>query len=244
MKISRHVNEAVTTRTGKFTTNSRRLRRRPGLIDGLLPGKATVPETEIRGKGAKVYKATQTSSLCRRRTHRGGGRTAGFGMVYDSWDHAERHGPNTDSRDVARVGRRPREQRKGHEDRGGSGLQRPVLGPQEGGGRFCRDFTCGDGAAFPESAHQLRTQNKKSLGPSRTGMFLALPLPVAQVVEEGVAYRLLEASSGACAGDGPSTCHPAPALALPSPVRPAQSGAVGSCQVLLASPFSGACLAL
>ena len=60
----------------------------------LHPGKATVPETEIWEKLAKVYQTTPDvifgSEL---RTHFGGGKTTGFGMIYDSLDYAKKNDP-------------------------------------------------------------------------------------------------------------------------------------------------------
>uniref|UniRef100_G1Q4A1 Small ribosomal subunit protein eS24 n=1 Tax=Myotis lucifugus TaxID=59463 RepID=G1Q4A1_MYOLU len=78
------MNDTVTIRTRKFMTN-RLLQWKQMVIDVLHPGKATVPKTEIREKLAKMYKATpDVIFVFGFRTHFGGGKTTGFGMIYDS----------------------------------------------------------------------------------------------------------------------------------------------------------------
>uniref|UniRef100_A0A8C0TI69 40S ribosomal protein S24 n=1 Tax=Canis lupus familiaris TaxID=9615 RepID=A0A8C0TI69_CANLF len=58
------------------------------------PGKATVPKTEIREKLAKMYKTTpDVIFVFGFRTHFGGGKTTGFGMIYDSLDYAKKNEP-------------------------------------------------------------------------------------------------------------------------------------------------------
>lgn len=64
------------------------------MIDVLHPGKATVPKTEIREKLAKMYKTTpDVIFVFGFRTHFGGGKTTGFGMIYDSLDYAKKNEP-------------------------------------------------------------------------------------------------------------------------------------------------------
>ena len=54
------------------------------VTDVLHPGKATVPKTEIQEKLAKMYKTTpDVIFVFGFRTHFGGGKTTGFGMIYD-----------------------------------------------------------------------------------------------------------------------------------------------------------------
>uniref|UniRef100_A0A2K5ZGM1 40S ribosomal protein S24 n=1 Tax=Mandrillus leucophaeus TaxID=9568 RepID=A0A2K5ZGM1_MANLE len=80
-------------RTRKFMTN-RLLQRKQMVIDVLHPGKATVPKTEIREKLAKMYKTTpDVIFVFGFRTHFGGGKTTGFGMIYDSLDYAKKNEP-------------------------------------------------------------------------------------------------------------------------------------------------------
>ncbi|XP_059518227.1 small ribosomal subunit protein eS24 isoform X2 [Myotis daubentonii] len=86
-------NDTVTIRTRKFMTN-RLLQRKQMVIDVLHPGKATVPKTEIREKLAKMYKTTpDVIFVFGFRTHFGGGKTTGFGMIYDSLDYAKKNEP-------------------------------------------------------------------------------------------------------------------------------------------------------
>ncbi|XP_038062044.1 40S ribosomal protein S24-like [Patiria miniata] len=84
---------AVTVRTRKFMTN-RLLNRKQMVVDVLHPGKATVPKTEIREQLAKVYKTTADVIFCFGfRTQFGGGKTTGFGLVYDTLDFAKKYEP-------------------------------------------------------------------------------------------------------------------------------------------------------
>ncbi|ELW47598.1 40S ribosomal protein S24 [Tupaia chinensis] len=86
------MNDTVTVRTRKFMTN-RRLQRKQ-MVDVLHPGKATVPKTEIREKLAKMYQTTpDVIFVFGFRTHFGGGKTTGFGMIYDSLDYAKKNEP-------------------------------------------------------------------------------------------------------------------------------------------------------
>nr|XP_058151546.1 small ribosomal subunit protein eS24-like [Dasypus novemcinctus] len=87
------MNDTVTIQTRKFMTN-RLLQRKQMVIDVLHPGKATVPKTEIRENLAKMYKTTpDVISVFGFRTHFGGGKTTGFGMIYDSLDYAKKNEP-------------------------------------------------------------------------------------------------------------------------------------------------------
>ncbi|KAK2505454.1 hypothetical protein MC885_012341 [Smutsia gigantea] len=87
------MNDTVTIWTGKFMTN-RLLQQKQTVIDVPHPGKATVPKTEILEKLAKMYKTTPDAiSVFGFGTHFGGGKTTGFGMMYDSLDYAKKDGP-------------------------------------------------------------------------------------------------------------------------------------------------------
>ena len=60
----------------------------------LHPGRATVPKTEIRDKLARMYKTTPDVIFCYGfRTQFGGGKTTGFGLIYDTLDNAKRFEP-------------------------------------------------------------------------------------------------------------------------------------------------------
>nr|XP_045251560.1 40S ribosomal protein S24-like [Macaca fascicularis] len=80
------MNDMVTIQTGKFMTNQL-LQRKQMVIDVLHPRKATLPKTEIWEKVAKMYKTTP-DVIFEFRTHFGGGKTTGFGIIYDSLDYA------------------------------------------------------------------------------------------------------------------------------------------------------------
>ncbi|XP_034859686.1 40S ribosomal protein S24-like [Mirounga leonina] len=72
----------------------RLLRQKQMVVDVLHPGKATVPKTEIQEKLAKMYKTTpDVIFVFGFRTHFGGGKTSGFGMIYDSLDYAKKNEP-------------------------------------------------------------------------------------------------------------------------------------------------------
>lgn len=72
------------------------------VTDVLHPGKATVPKTEIQEKLAKMYETTpDVIFVFGFRTHLGGGKTTGFGMIYDSLDYAKKNEPK---HRLARVG--------------------------------------------------------------------------------------------------------------------------------------------
>ncbi|KAG8135187.1 hypothetical protein E2320_008238 [Naja naja] len=97
------MNDTVTIRTRKFMTNPASAEANGEMpfflvgkvvIDVLHPGKATVPKTEIREKLAKMYKTTpDVIFVFGFRTHFGGGKTTGFGMIYDSLDYAKKNEP-------------------------------------------------------------------------------------------------------------------------------------------------------
>uniref|UniRef100_A0A8D1YFK5 40S ribosomal protein S24 n=1 Tax=Sus scrofa TaxID=9823 RepID=A0A8D1YFK5_PIG len=64
------------------------------VIAALHPGKAKVPETEIREKLVKMYKTPpDVTFVFGFRTHFGGGKTTGFGIIYDSLDYAKKNEP-------------------------------------------------------------------------------------------------------------------------------------------------------
>uniref|UniRef100_A0A2K5N6T6 40S ribosomal protein S24 n=1 Tax=Cercocebus atys TaxID=9531 RepID=A0A2K5N6T6_CERAT len=72
------MNDTVTICTRKFMSN-RLLQRKQMVIDVLHPGKATTTPDVIFVFGF--------------RTHFGGGKTTGFGMIYDSLDYAKKKEP-------------------------------------------------------------------------------------------------------------------------------------------------------
>ncbi|XP_032752527.1 40S ribosomal protein S24-like [Rattus rattus] len=85
--------DTVTIQTRKFMTN-RLLQWKQTVTDVLHSGTATVPKTEIREKLAKTYKTTpDVIFVFGFRTHLGGGKTTGFGLIQDSLDYAKKNEP-------------------------------------------------------------------------------------------------------------------------------------------------------
>ncbi|WP_411017559.1 40S ribosomal protein S24, partial [Salmonella sp. s51090] len=73
---------------------NRLLNRKQMIVDVLHPGKATIPKTEVREQLAKMYKTTSDVIFCFGfRTQFGGGKTSGFGLVYDTLDFAKKYEP-------------------------------------------------------------------------------------------------------------------------------------------------------
>ncbi|ELK36083.1 40S ribosomal protein S24 [Myotis davidii] len=145
------MNDTVTVQTRKFMTN-RRLHQKQMVIDVLHHGKAT----------GNIFKMDKTIPdvifVFRFRTHFGDGKTAGFGMNYDSWGYAKKNEPK---HRLTRHGlyerKTSRAQRKEAKNRMKTvrGLQRPSLVLQKGSWRLdnrrskdSSDFICGDCADF------------------------------------------------------------------------------------------------
>jgi small subunit ribosomal protein S24e len=84
----------ATIRTRKFLTN-RLLSRKQFVIDVLHPGRANVPKAELTEKLTKMYKVSDPSTifLFGFGTHFGGGKSTGFGVIYDSLAEAKKFEP-------------------------------------------------------------------------------------------------------------------------------------------------------
>mmetsp|Transcript_22667 Transcript_22667/g.73720 ORF Transcript_22667/g.73720 Transcript_22667/m.73720 type:complete len:127 (+) Transcript_22667:26-406(+) len=85
---------AQTVRTRKFLTN-RLLGRKQFVVDVLHPSKANVPKSELKEKIAKMYDVRDPACifLFGFRTQFGGGKSTGFGLIYDSLDAAKKFEP-------------------------------------------------------------------------------------------------------------------------------------------------------
>ncbi|PWA34880.1 40S ribosomal protein S24-1 [Artemisia annua] len=85
---------AVTIRTRKFMTN-RLLSRKQFVIDVLHPGKANVSKAELKEKLQVIYNVKDSSTIFvfKFRTHFGGGKSTGFGLIYDSVENAKKYEP-------------------------------------------------------------------------------------------------------------------------------------------------------
>merc|ERR1712124_21380 len=77
--------KACRIRTRKFITN-RLMQRKQFVIDVLHPGRPNVPKSEIIEKIAKMYDVKDPEGIIvfGFRTQFGGGKTTGFGLIYDS----------------------------------------------------------------------------------------------------------------------------------------------------------------
>ncbi|KAK8482995.1 hypothetical protein V6N11_069184 [Hibiscus sabdariffa] len=86
--------KAVTIRTRKFMTN-RLLSRKQFIIDVLHPGRPNVSKAELKEKLARMYEVKDQNSIFvfKFRTHFGGGKSTGFGLIYDSVENAKKYEP-------------------------------------------------------------------------------------------------------------------------------------------------------
>jgi ribosomal protein S24E len=83
----------VTVRTRKFITN-RLLARKQFVVEVLHPGRANVSKTDLSEQLASQYKADKARVVVfGLRTHFGGGRSTGFGLIYDDEPSQKRFEP-------------------------------------------------------------------------------------------------------------------------------------------------------
>ncbi|ODV95358.1 hypothetical protein PACTADRAFT_68567 [Pachysolen tannophilus NRRL Y-2460] len=87
------MSDAVTIRTRKVISNPL-LARRQFVIDVLHPNRANVSKDELREKLAEIYKAEKDAiSVFGFRTQYGGGKSTGFGLIYNSAADAKKFEP-------------------------------------------------------------------------------------------------------------------------------------------------------
>jgi small subunit ribosomal protein S24e len=86
--------KACTIRTRKFVTN-RLLARRQFVVDVLHPGRANVSKAEIKEKLASMYDVRENNTIIvfGFRTQFGGGKSTGFGLIYDDVKSAQKFEP-------------------------------------------------------------------------------------------------------------------------------------------------------
>ncbi|CAI5503604.1 unnamed protein product [Closterium sp. Naga37s-1] len=86
--------KACTVRTRKFMTN-RLLQRKQFIIDVLHPGKANVSKSELKEKLGAIYEKSDLSCIFvfGFRTQFGGGKSTGFGLIYDNLEAAKKFEP-------------------------------------------------------------------------------------------------------------------------------------------------------
>merc|ERR1711908_24668 len=85
---------AVTIRTKKFITN-RLLARKQFVCEVIHPGLAGVSKNDLKEKLTKMYKVADPSCILLYgfKVAFGGGRSTGFGMIYDSLTAAKKYEP-------------------------------------------------------------------------------------------------------------------------------------------------------
>ncbi|KAG6400801.1 hypothetical protein SASPL_137644 [Salvia splendens] len=71
------------------------IRKRFDIIDVLHPGRANVSKAELKEKLARMYEVKDTNAIFvfKFRTHFGGGKSTGFGLIYDSVENAKKFEP-------------------------------------------------------------------------------------------------------------------------------------------------------
>lgn len=86
--------KACTIRTRKFMTNPL-LGRRQFVVDVLHPGRATVSKAEIREKLGQMYDVREANTIVvfGFRTQFGGGKSTGFGLIYNDVKSAQKFEP-------------------------------------------------------------------------------------------------------------------------------------------------------
>eukprot|EP00178_Gracilaria_changii_P009586 TRINITY_DN2793_c0_g1_i2.p2 TRINITY_DN2793_c0_g1~~TRINITY_DN2793_c0_g1_i2.p2 ORF type:complete len:132 (+),score=34.33 TRINITY_DN2793_c0_g1_i2:3-398(+) len=85
--------DTATIRTRKFLTN-RLLARKQFVVEVLHPGLANVSKKDMREKLAKMYKTTADCVFVFGfRTAFGGGKSTGFGLIYDTLEAAKKFEP-------------------------------------------------------------------------------------------------------------------------------------------------------
>uniref|UniRef100_A0A0D9V546 40S ribosomal protein S24 n=1 Tax=Leersia perrieri TaxID=77586 RepID=A0A0D9V546_9ORYZ len=85
---------AVTLRTRKFMTN-RLLSRKQFVLEVIHPGRANVSKAELKEKLARIYEVKDANCIFvfKFRTHFGGGKSTGFGLIYDNLEAAKKFEP-------------------------------------------------------------------------------------------------------------------------------------------------------
>ncbi|KAK2419212.1 ribosomal protein S24A [Trifolium repens] len=85
--------KAVTIRTRKFLTN-RLLSRKQFVVEANHPGKPNVSKVELKEKLATMYGVKDNAVFVFGfRTQFGGGKSTGFGLIYDSVESAKKYEP-------------------------------------------------------------------------------------------------------------------------------------------------------
>ncbi|AQK82573.1 40S ribosomal protein S24-2 [Zea mays] len=85
---------AVTLRTRKFMTN-RLLSRKQFVLEVIHPGRPNVSKAELKERLAKIYEVKDPNCIFvfKFRTNFGGGKSTGFGLIYDNLEAAKKFEP-------------------------------------------------------------------------------------------------------------------------------------------------------
>merc|ERR1711934_740294 len=87
------MSDSCTVRTRKFISN-RLLSRKQFVVDVIHPGRANVPKSELRDIISGMYKKdADRVILFGFRTQFGGGRSTGFGLIYDNLEAQKKFEP-------------------------------------------------------------------------------------------------------------------------------------------------------
>lgn len=94
LKPANMADKSCTIRTRKFMTN-RLLSRRQFVVDVLHPGRANVSKSEIKDKLSSMYNVRDAQQIFvfGFRTQFGGGKSTGFGLIYDDLKAAQKFEP-------------------------------------------------------------------------------------------------------------------------------------------------------
>eukprot|EP00271_Cylindrocystis_brebissonii_P005760 TRINITY_DN17_c2_g1_i1.p2 TRINITY_DN17_c2_g1~~TRINITY_DN17_c2_g1_i1.p2 ORF type:complete len:139 (-),score=35.16 TRINITY_DN17_c2_g1_i1:466-882(-) len=86
--------KACIVRTRKFMTN-RLLQRKQFIIDVLHPGRPNVSKSELKENLARIYEKNDSSCIVvfGFRTQFGGGKSTGFGLIYDTLEAVKKYEP-------------------------------------------------------------------------------------------------------------------------------------------------------
>merc|ERR1719440_1720446 len=88
------MSNSVTLRTRNFMSNPL-LCRRQFILDVIHPGRANVPKSELQKLVGQMYKVSDESTifLFGFKTQFGGGKSSGFGLIYDTLDSLKKFEP-------------------------------------------------------------------------------------------------------------------------------------------------------
>eukprot|EP00008_Paramoeba_atlantica_P009249 CAMPEP_0201484514 /NCGR_PEP_ID=MMETSP0151_2-20130828/8691_1 /ASSEMBLY_ACC=CAM_ASM_000257 /TAXON_ID=200890 /ORGANISM="Paramoeba atlantica, Strain 621/1 / CCAP 1560/9" /LENGTH=131 /DNA_ID=CAMNT_0047868221 /DNA_START=66 /DNA_END=461 /DNA_ORIENTATION=- len=110
--------QSITVRTKKFMSNPL-LQRKQFVIQVVHPGRSGVSKSELKAKLAQMYKIDNPQLVVTfgLRTQFGGGRTSGFGLIYDNLESLKKFEPSFRKVRMGIEEKTERESRKLRKDR-------------------------------------------------------------------------------------------------------------------------------